>query len=352
MKLEVREERGGTARGVESALRAEIVLGTLAPGAQLPTRIELVQRFATTSITVQRALDRLRESEFVNATRRGTFVNSNPPHLTRYGLIFRRSLQDVMHKPYGLYGALNQEAMRLESEGDYRIAVFAGVDDHVDNVPLQSLVEQLQAQRFAGLLFPEGIHALANTPLIHAEVPRVALTDEELPGVTRLTMDWDAFLEKALDYLEARGRKRLAVISHYNVGDSFNTRIRERARARGFQIEPYWHQCMTVDFSHAARDLTHLMMKTSPRPDALLVTDDNLCEHVSAGLIEAGVSVPDELEVVAHCNLPWLTPCLVPAKRLGFDVQTIFTMALKTMSASRNGAPMPLQLHLEPVFAN
>ena len=49
------------------------------------------------------------------------------------------------------------------------------------------------------------------------------------------------------------------------------------------------------------------------RPDALVITDDNLVPAATAGVLAAGRRVPADLEVVAHANFPHVTPSAVPA---------------------------------------
>src|SRR5207249_5277576 len=74
---------------VVQELRERIVGGTLPPGSRLPTRLEIEQQFGVGSGTVQRALDRLKQDGFVQTSgRNGTFVVEEPPHLTRYAVVF------------------------------------------------------------------------------------------------------------------------------------------------------------------------------------------------------------------------------------------------------------------------
>ena len=75
----------------------------------------------------------------------------------------------------------------------------------------------------------------------------------------------------------------------------------------------------------------------SERPDALIITDDNLVEYAAAGVIAAGMRVPEELEVVAHCNFPWPTPSVVPVKRLGYEVTRILQACLDSIDLQRSG---------------
>src|SRR5947207_12682088 len=75
-------------RMIGETLRGEIVAGRFPPGARLPTRRQLTERFAAGPMSVQRALDRLARDGFVVAEgRRGTFVSPQPPHLNHYALV-------------------------------------------------------------------------------------------------------------------------------------------------------------------------------------------------------------------------------------------------------------------------
>ena len=89
----------------------------------------------------------------------------------------------------------------------------------------------------------------------------------------------------------------------------------------------------------SARNAMHLLMHADQkeRPDGLIITDDNLVEAATAGLLDAGVSVPQDLTVVAHCNFPWPTPSHVPARRLGYDVRQILSACLSDIDRQRNG---------------
>ena len=76
----------------------------------------------------------------------------------------------------------------------------------------------------------------------------------------------------------------------------------------------------------------------SQRPDGILIGDDNLVEYATAGLIDAGVKVPTEVEVVAHCNFPWPTPSVLPVKRLGYDVRECLRECIAAIDEQRGGS--------------
>jgi DNA-binding LacI/PurR family transcriptional regulator len=81
----------------------------------------------------------------------------------------------------------------------------------------------------------------------------------------------------------------------------------------------------------------HLLMHSNQteRPDALLITDDNLIEPVTAGLVAAGVRVPDDLEIVAHCNFPWPAPTHLPITRVGYNVRRLLADCIASIDRQR-----------------
>ena len=74
-------------------------------------------------------------------------------------------------------------------------------------------------------------------------------------------------------------------------------------------------------------------------PDALLISDDNLVEHATAGLVAAGARVPEDVEVVAHCNFPWPTPSVLSVERLGYDAREVLDRCLRAIDDRRSGVP-------------
>ena len=75
------------------------------------------------------------------------------------------------------------------------------------------------------------------------------------------------------------------------------------------------------------------------RPDALIISDDNLVEHATAGIVAAGIGVPGDCAIVAHCNFPWPTPSALPMRRLGYDAREVIRVALESIDRQRRGEP-------------
>jgi len=61
----VPQRRRHTAAGIREAIRQEIIAGNFAPGAQLPTHINLAARFGVSNVTIQHALKQLAADKFI-----------------------------------------------------------------------------------------------------------------------------------------------------------------------------------------------------------------------------------------------------------------------------------------------
>src|SRR5213075_2152777 len=101
----------------------------------------------------------------------------------------------------------------------------------------------------------------------------------------------------------------------------------------GVSQPPYWRQFMDVADREAVINATHMLVQRNqdPRPDALIVGDDSLLDAAVTGLINAGVRVPQDVEVVTHCNFPYPTESAVPVTRLGFDIRRVMDACIESI---------------------
>jgi DNA-binding LacI/PurR family transcriptional regulator len=324
---------------VAHALRERIVRGELSPGSRLPNRVEIEQNFAASSITVQKALECLKEEGFVVASRRsGTFVAEQPPHLADFALVFLRAPGDPAWSAF--WQALRAAAREIEARGERRLPVYFGVDGHEDSEDYQRLVRAVCHRRLAGMIFTSPPDYLKNTPLMTApNLPRVAIMSGACAGLPIVSLDADSLCEKALDCLAARGCRRIAVLKTGGLHYRFEAAI----AARGMETRPYWIQDASLYEPQTARGVVHLLMNPSQRerPDGLFIANDNLLQAAALGLNDAGVRVPHDLKVVAHGNFPLTTASPLAALRMGFDVRRILDACLNVLDRQRTGKRVP-----------
>lgn len=342
-------------REIADALRREILNGTVKPGQLFPTRQRLQERFRTTKVTIQSALDVLAEEGFVRAEgRRGTFVQSHPPHLHDYALVFP---DEPCAPGMGLwsrfYAGLVNQAASLSQRDNRRVIPFYGMDNGVNAPEYPRLLKRVQSHRLAGIICASPLFRLEGTPVLDQPgIPRVMFaTSQTIPRVPLISLE-GSFWPKALDYLAARGRKRIATVTITTHYAEHVSKVRNLVSARGMTLHPCGFMPFDGTVLDGARAYVQLLMQARPedRPDGLIVSDDNFVEHATAGLIAAGVRVGEELDVVAHCNFPWAGPTMLPLKRLGFDSRTVLQTCIELIDRQRRGETVPPMTTVEAKF--
>jgi len=320
-------------RRIVDSIRADIVNGTLAPECTLPVREDLRKRFGVSHDTVQAAMDRLVREGFIQARRRiGTSVVSHPPHLYHYAVVFPAAPSPDSHQG-GSWRSLWEAANEIDHDDTpRRVRSYFGVLPHSDNDHYRRVSRLVRADRLAGLIFPVPPYLYSGTPLLeHPRIGRAALTPPEssVAGVSGIHLDYATLYEKAIEYLKARGRRRLAVIS-YGLPIPQEPAILRHATQAGMTARPDWRQA-PVSQREAIHACVMLMFNPAQleRPDALIVLDDTMASAVTQSLVAAGVRVPEEVEVVAHCNFPRKPILHTPACQIGFDARKVMDAALR-----------------------
>ena len=337
---------------IAERLKRDILCGIVAPGQRLPTRVELERQFGTTPVTLNRAMKMLVSEGFVRARLgSGTHVATHPPHLAHFALAFPFA---VVQGASRFYEALRDETGELQAN-ERRVSAFYGIESHVDVEDYQRLLGFVRAHRLAGLIFAANPYQLVETdsPLIREPgVPRTAImvADRRVSFPT-VYPDIDAFLPNAFDYLASRGRKRVAVIrlggaTHASLGS-----IQALAAERGLILRPHWLQAAFVGSPEWSRQTALLLLHEgqAERPDAVVITDDNLVAGFTEGIRDSGIRVVADgeprrthsLEVVAQANFPYATRSAVPAKRLGYSITHVLAACLERIEQQRRGESPP-----------
>ncbi len=326
---------------IVTELRDAIRDGRYAPGSRMPTRAELQQSHGVSSVTVQRALDRMIADGFVVPRgRHGTFVVDQPPHTCTYGLIIPRTQGEGHWVRF--WTALGNEAVALTRGKRLQINRYFGIDGERDHEDWRRLLHDIAAERLAGLLLATVPAGMADTPVMTSNLPRVAITlRPEKHAFTPLMLDTASFIERALEHLHSLGRTRVAILGVPGHPPEFHKRFAECLKRYGMNTRPFWFQQVTPSAPEPAQGVAHLLLHPGQRdrPDALIISDDNLVEHATAGIVAAGIAVPGDCAIVAHCNFPWPTPSALPMRRLGYDAREVIRVALESIDRQRRGEP-------------
>jgi len=326
-------------------IKRSIIEGKYKPGERLPTRSQLEKQFATSPITVQRAMDQLAREGFIEVRQRklGTIVSRRPPHLHHYRFIMPFPLDSQeMRSPF--MQTLRMVAADLEANRPGTVCTFCGLSDALNADAINQLLSDLRAERIAGLIFVYSPACFANSPILdHPGVPRVAISkDTGLPGVCHVQMNLSELIPRALDHLKQRGCGRIAVLlnSRCDVEADMN-RLKIEAGARGICIPPQWY--LPVDWVHplCAESCLRLLFGGDQleRPDGLFICDDALLPAALEGLKAARLNHLPEL--VSHANFPVIVKPDIPVARVGFDISDLVSRCVRTIDAIRGGKKMP-----------
>lgn len=108
------------------------------------------------------------------------------------------------------------------------------------------------------------------------------------------------------------------------------------------EIHDRWQQIVPHSYPEAIRNSVIMLMSGTglDRPDAVFIVDDDLVEAASSGLVAAGISGSQDVEIVSHCNFPRPEPVL-PMTRIGFDTGAMVETAMAVIDQQRQGHRVP-----------
>jgi DNA-binding LacI/PurR family transcriptional regulator len=323
-------------------IRRQIVSGDLRGGEKLPTYSELEERYQVSRMTMQAVVESLKDDGFVaSKERQGLFVSPNPPHENRFGILLPK------HERHNrFWRVLISEAEKYVEDKGYEIAVYR---DMTKPSGRENLRRDVRNCRLAGLIVtcdPDDY----DVPDIFADesIPKIMFAKQDLPSAFHFSLGRQQLIEKSLDQFLANGRKRIAYLTGFGMGlnyELFLAGVQERALESG----PAWQ--FALENFDAADHLMQLLMSlpADRRPDALLIDNDNLVEAAVRGLETAGVTIPDDIEVISHCNWNERFMNTLPVRFIGFDIHKIIADGLDMFINFRQ-KPIPIETHEIPAL--
>ncbi|MDX2227551.1 MAG: GntR family transcriptional regulator [Verrucomicrobiae bacterium] len=322
---------------VAAEIRRLIRTGKFGADETLPDRSHLITRFRVSRATLQMAFDILIGEGTVRARRKGgTTVCPRTPGSLCYGLVFPGPVPKEHRSHY--WTMLQTLPQSLASETFPRItAYYPDLADPHRPTSLQ-LESDIRNHKLDGLIFTGPVPDQVGTLPVETSALRcVSLLSEPLTSsrIPVVSLDWKSLIDRALTWFKSRGRKRVATLILPGAGPSnpYIDSVRLSLQKHGYQTPSCWVQGIHPDSPGWAREVVKLMMMppARQRPDALFITDDTLVDEALAGLLESGLKIPSDLEVVAHCNFPVPGRSLLPVVRLGYDIPAAFHSCLELL---------------------
>lgn len=320
---------------VASRLREKILCGEWEPGFRLPVRTELVSSLNSNHYTVQNAIKKLESEGYlaVGARKSGTRVAPNPPHITSYYLIMPESPGH-----WGHFWKALAETAEAKSGENCNIKCVYRLSGHDDIADYQQMITDVQNKSVAGIIFASSADEFIDSPLLDTPgIPRVAISyPNRLPGVPKIKLDINSFIDRAVAHLVDQGCKKLAILAPDN---NTAARFRKAMADHGLDCNNAWIQFPRCSFKEGARNTVEIMMSpTQPnRPDGLIIADDNLIEGSTEWLAESNINIPDELSIVTQNNFPHIIQTKLPVTRFGFDIPALLDMLMSRLQKVSDG---------------
>jgi len=341
---------GKRSSSVASAIRKRIVAGEFAPGSQLPTWDALGGEYAVGRNTLVRAISQLKNQRYIySSSTRGTYVVPRPPHLHHYALLFhdKPGFDDWNQFWWGLA----DRAAEIQEQRGCTITVKYGVRDEYNNPAHQRLLEEVAADQYAGLIFVGKPDHISPQCVDLPDLPKVVIQEvSERADLPKVDIDRESFTAKALDWVQARGHKKVAVLSSH--GSAVLNILRKAVQERGLDYRPHWFLSASITDPACAEAIVRLLLCCAQpeRPEVLIVANDNLVDAAMAGVVASGRRVPEDLEILSHCNWPTPRNPVIPTVRLGYDVRQVLGECVDLIDKWRAGKPVTKCIAVPALF--
>lgn len=325
-----------TRQSIVEELRRRISEGVYRPGAALPARRALAGELGTTQTTLQLACDQLAAQGFLELSgRQATRVPLRLPASSRIALVFPYDPSETGNR----FWATARKLGAAWRDDTTAFEVYELGRQRQDSPGCRRLLADIAARSLAGLVFVDIPQELGGSPLFTSDLPRVVvgIYGEEHRRRYRssvITFSDAQAVERLFRGFHAAGRRRLAILGpaagpDWAAGASGHVALAGRL---DLEVRREWQQYLPPDAVGAAcaRNLIHLLCAGSRehRPDCLLIADDNHVPHATAGVLDAGLRIPEDLAVAAHANFPETTRSAMPCLRYGPDMEQLLRSAI------------------------
>lgn len=324
-------------------MRRRIREGLYGPGSRMPSHRELQRELGASSVTLQRAFDALSEQGYVEARgAQGTFVARLLPHRSTIAIVFP---DEPGRGGWNRYWSTARRVAEEWSEGDARFRTYCITAQRQDSAAHRRLCQDVAAGVLAGIVFVNTPFFLAGSPIFAADLPRVciggAAPDMAVYGYSLVNMVGGDIPARIVGRFAAAGRRRVAAITALSMAGELRAAYQPLLRKAGLETRPEWWLGLPVDPTNAAsaRTVAHLLVAgpERQRPDALLITDDNLVPHATAGVVDAGLGGTGAIDIIAHANYPGPTLAALPCLRFGPDMTAQLRAAIGELAALAAG---------------
>lgn len=316
-------------------IRQKILTGRIKVGSRLPTHRELERAFKAGRKTIETVMKRLSDDGFIVARgRAGTFVSDTPPHVSSYGLVFPMPPGESGWTHF--HTTLQNEAAHSNGESPFHITCYYG-GAATGTQGYATLLRGLESHCLAGLIFAPTGEKFLNTPLAGGgKLPSIQIGGSG-PCPRVVNLDLSSLVDQAVAHLKGQGRANIAFVCLEGSYLWMEKIIRPVMQTHGLEYRRRWIQSVSRSYDGWLENVFEQLFYSGQdrRPDALVLLDDHLVPAASKALLNLGLSIPRDIEVVAHANFPSPTESPLPFFRVGFDISALLGLCLSRLGQYR-----------------
>lgn len=335
---------------VEMMLREAMRLGRWSVGDKLPSEEKLLEEFEVSRTTLRDALNSLANENIIYRKHgSGTYMAKDISTAS----IAIVATGDIISSNEGFFHrAMMENARKLIESAQYRtimsMSLGSTYDEMVSSMPIfngsvmNDIVGILSSTGFA---LPE--HIISKYGI------KIVTIDFGLPlGDYSVVIDYAHMTHLAVDLLHMHGYDDFAIMHMDSTGfPSMNIEARmhnELYRLMKNAVNNDESRLIPVKWSSDYSNAYEAFKKwwdQPNRPNAIFFYDDALCDVAIRGIMELGISVPDDLAIITNRNVGRNFNYPVPLTGVGFDPTLVASTAWNMLFNLLNKRPVP-----EPVI--
>jgi len=327
----------------------EMIASEMRPGDRLPPENELAKQFQVSPVTMREALTSLARTGLVVRRRgSGTVVQDRsrwshvavlmPRFLSRQRLTPNFTMTyDLLCRELDRRSIANTLYVgRLDSFQSEQAPAYPELEDAMANGRVRGVINLFRI-----------ISDELRGQILSRQIPFVTSMGANEAADASVFTDLAPGIRESVRWLHRRGRRKLAFIHFRSTSDQaaadhgpLFAAFREGLDQCGLPFEPAWTRSELSPGDRGAgwEEFREIWSARSERPDGLLIGDEGFFPDVATVILEMGIRVPDQLEVVTQSTHNSDQLCPFPVTKIEVDpAATVATLVngLETLLAAR-----------------
>lgn len=315
-------------------IKNDITSGRITREGKLPVREALGQHYGVSKTTVQKVFAALEKEGFIiSKGSLGTFVNPLSPDRTDIAVILPAGYNAANSN--SIHIQIEREKAKLEKATAKRIKTFYVDNMRMDDDDFEGLAEDAEAMRFCGAFFPFAPLKWMFAPFIKHNIPVAALTDEEIPGISTVWVNYSDMLTKMLEECKNCGCSRPALLSAAAMPYHHIIDYKQKASELGFSISDS-SICGLADIAARTDWIKHhisALFCNGAKPDALLIQDEIFLFSTYSALLEMGIVPGRDIQIISQRTFPGASSAPDQVTFIGFDLFEIINAAIDSLDS-------------------